>query len=327
MNRKQYIRLKKFVKELQKDKYPNRNSFAEKLREMDELENLGIRCTPKTIGRDIKLLIEDFNAPIKYCKTNHGYYLTYDEWDFDCPPLNETAITALILGAKIAEDVVLEPLKTEIHNAVTILLTHEDSAYSNRSKIDTFESLSGLKVLIDNEVFKKVYESWSNNRSVTILYKKLNDNEPIKRLIDPYSMKQLSRGWYIKGYCHLRKEIRTFALHRITAVESTDNSFERPAEYLTKDTSDSFFEFERINDIELLCSAGIAGYVKERSKAYNQKYTQNDDGSIKLFIESAVRYSLTRWVMAESGEVKVIKPQALADEIKTNAESILKNYR
>jgi len=50
MNRKQYIRLKKLVKEMQKETYPNCKSFAKKLEKIDELENLGISCTPKTKG-------------------------------------------------------------------------------------------------------------------------------------------------------------------------------------------------------------------------------------------------------------------------------------
>lgn len=47
------------------------------------------------------------------------------------------------------------------------------------------------------------------------------------RQIDPYAV----RLPYVRGYCHLRKEVRTFHLGRILKLSINDQKFQRPADW------------------------------------------------------------------------------------------------
>ena len=61
-----------------------------------------------------------------YDRRNKGYYLKHHGWDFNCPAdLSESALLALIIGAKIAEDVIPEPLKGKIKIAVDEILENK----------------------------------------------------------------------------------------------------------------------------------------------------------------------------------------------------------
>jgi predicted DNA-binding transcriptional regulator YafY len=50
-----------------------------------------------------------------------------------------------------------------------------------------------------------------------------------ERLFDAYALVLRSGWWYVAGYCHLRRELRTFRLDRIEALELRGEHFEVPA--------------------------------------------------------------------------------------------------
>ncbi|MBZ0303881.1 MAG: YafY family transcriptional regulator [Anaerolineae bacterium] len=61
------------------------------------------------------------------------------------------------------------------------------------------------------------YRSWSNDES--------------ERAFDPYGIVFNEGYWYTAGYCHLRRDLRTFRMDRIVALEPLDETYERPAEF------------------------------------------------------------------------------------------------
>lgn len=52
-----------------------------------------------------------------------------------------------------------------------------------------------------------------------------------EREFDPYGIVLNEGYWYTAGYCHLRRDLRTFRLDRIGALEPTDRPFERPEDF------------------------------------------------------------------------------------------------
>lgn len=87
ISKKQLVRLIRLVAQLKENRYPNCTSFAADLRKADVDENLNLACTEKTIYRDIQLLKDDFDAPIKFDKARNGYHLAHHGWTFSCPQI------------------------------------------------------------------------------------------------------------------------------------------------------------------------------------------------------------------------------------------------
>lgn len=50
-----------------------------------------------------------------------------------------------------------------------------------------------------------------------------------ERTIDPYGVVNLGRRWYVACYCHLRADVRTFRIDRITSADLLGERFEHPA--------------------------------------------------------------------------------------------------
>jgi len=54
------------------------------------------------------------------------------------------------------------------------------------------------------------------------------DGDKTVRDFDPYGIVFHEGFWYTAGYCHLRRDLRTFRLDRITALEPGQMTFDRP---------------------------------------------------------------------------------------------------
>ncbi len=52
--------------------------------------------------------------------------------------------------------------------------------------------------------------------------------EDTERDFDPYGLTYYLQKWYVVGYCHLRQDLRSFRLDRITAGPWNQCPFKRP---------------------------------------------------------------------------------------------------
>jgi predicted DNA-binding transcriptional regulator YafY len=55
--------------------------------------------------------------------------------------------------------------------------------------------------------------------------------EETERDFDPYGIVFHEGYWYSSGYCHLRRDLRSFRLDRILTLEARSGRFERPADF------------------------------------------------------------------------------------------------
>jgi predicted DNA-binding transcriptional regulator YafY len=51
------------------------------------------------------------------------------------------------------------------------------------------------------------------------------------RKLDPYGIVYLNNNWYVAGYCHLRKDVRTFRLDRLEILKTTGETFKPPKNF------------------------------------------------------------------------------------------------
>ena len=143
--------------------------------EGDDGEPMG--CSPRTILRDIQQLQLEFGAPIEYDSTNKGYYLRNPSWEFKCPVFQEDFVSMTMLGTRLASDIVPEPLKTDIDNAMSQALASNSSEFFDAAMIDSILCASGVKASIDENIFKTLFDSWRRKRMVTLKYRDTKGQE------------------------------------------------------------------------------------------------------------------------------------------------------
>jgi len=83
------------------------------------------------------------------------------------------------------------------------------------------------------------------------------------------------------------------------------------------------FKFDEVKDIEVWCSKEIAGYVIEQRQESDQKVTENKDGSVIVYIPSAPKLDIIKWVLSEGGDTKILTPKWLWREVVEKAKRIV----
>lgn len=95
----------------------------------------------------------------------------------------------------------------------------------------------------DSEAFLRLLEqAVASGRTLSIVHSKVAGLDAQERLIDPYGLVHWKGKWYAVAYCHLREDIRSFRVDRMTSVSPTDSVFERPSDFSARDYLLSFLK-------------------------------------------------------------------------------------
>ena len=322
INKKQLKRLIRFVAMLKENRYPNCSSFSKELRKDDLNNNVNISCTTKTIQRDIKTLREEFDAPIEYDSEIRGYYLLHHGWDFPCPLFEEHEMLASVIGARIAEDILPDPLRSEVRQAVDFQLTTNNPDFLDTTFVKSLIVSSGLRVNIRPEVFMALFDACKEQLTVKMVYSDVTDKET-ERIIEPHALVFRDSAWFVKAYCCLRQGPRTFAVHRIVSAEIMDESFSPDIDIINSVEEGSLFTYDSYQDIEILCNNAILNFLQEKPLHKEQKIEKHDNGTFTLNIPNMAKHEAVQMVLYQVGDAKALKPSELVQEITKIAKKIV----
>jgi len=79
---------------------------------------------------------------------------------------------------------------------------------------------------------------------------------------------------------------------------------------------------EEVHNVSLKVIGISACYVKEQFPL--KDCTDNEDGSLTLHIAAAIKLTLIKWILGEGGNVTVLTPRSLAEEVQVQAANLAK---
>ena len=322
LHKSQMHRLMRIAALLKENRYPNSETLIREFRRIAVEEELEIDCGKKTILRDMKVLEQEFNCPLAFDRARNGYYLKHHGWDFIAPALlDENEMLAAVIGARISEEIFPAPLKNKIRNAVDYLLQNNNPDFLDTANMESLTILSGLYANIDPEIFRMIFQGWQNNRCVKIAYSDWQ-GELTERIIEPHTMVFFNNSWYTKGFCHLKKQPRTFALRRIKKAELLKGKFEPDKEIISSVNNDDFLGFEKIRNVKL----HAVNYALDRLKSspLHSQQIIHDDGTVE--IPAVAREVLFPFILSQEGSVKLVEPAELKNEFKARLQKMLADY-
>ena len=322
LHKSQMHRLMRIAALLKENRYPNSETLIREFRRIAVEEELEIDCGKKTILRDMKVLEQEFNCPLAFDRARNGYYLKHHGWDFIAPALlDENEMLAAVIGARISEEIFPAPLKNKIRNAVDYLLQNNNTYFLDTANMESLTILSGLYANIDPEIFQMIFQGWQNNRCVKIAYSDWQ-GELTERIIEPHTMVFFNNSWYTKGFCHLKKQPRTFALRRIKKAELLKGKFEPDKEIISSVNNDDFLGFEKIRNVKL----HAVNYALDRLKSspLHSQQIIHDDGTVE--IPAVAREVLFPFILSQEGSVKLVEPAELKNEFKAKLQKMLADY-
>jgi predicted DNA-binding transcriptional regulator YafY len=165
-------------------------------------------------------------------------------------------------------------------------------------------------------------------RRLEVVYRAMHGKAETRRRVAPYRLLFFEGSFYILGHCGLRQDIRVFALDRIRKLDLTDETFAAP-EGLNIDEflKSSFGVFHGPPaSVKIRFGKDIAGYITEKSWHPSQKLSVRADGSVIFEAEVAGTEEIKHWVLKWGAKAEVLAPASLRQEIRREAEEMMKTY-
>lgn len=315
-NHAKSIRLLKLEKAIQTLNYPN----VERL--MDELE-----VSRRTVLRDIQNLQNDFYAPIEYDREHRGYHYTDETFFVRNVLFTEGEVVALTGILPLLERYDNTPLKdtiTKVYDSISQMLPNQVEVQT--SLVNDVQFISDPIPVIDADVFKNIFQAIKQHKTIAFGYRSISSTEHTPHSLDPYKIYCQKGDWYAVGYCHSKKDYRTYNLSRMKNITLL-SEFQPDPDYEKKVHIDPHFGIWNNESpfvkIELLFDKSINTYVLERTWHKNQSCTQNPDGTVYLSFESNQMQETLYWILHFGAAVQILNPPELKQKYKEELEKMI----
>ncbi|MCI0557256.1 MAG: YafY family transcriptional regulator, partial [Nitrososphaera sp.] len=146
--------------------------------------------------------------------------------------------------------------------------------------------------------------------------------EDTERDFDPYGLTYYLNKWYVVGYCHLREDLRSFRLDRITQINTVDMIFERPLHFdPLAHIMQAIATMPRKFAFELLLKTNIETAQKEVFDVLGVLEADKDGVIMRGSVEDLDW--LARQISIFSFDFVVREPEELKAELKKHSEKLV----
>lgn len=288
-----------------------------RLRASDLAKKCGV--TERTIYRDI-ISISAANIPIYF---DGGYKLLHDGF---LPPSNlsphETGfILSLLKSPMFGKGKPFNETASRIADKIEV--AGEEGPERSSIAIGVVSTEKAENHRHTRMIEKAVREK----KNMVVSYESLK-GEKTQRKISPYAMAFRKHAWYLVGYCHLRRDIRTFRVGRILSVRLSREKFEIPETFsVEKYFSTSWGVYRgKLTRFKVRFKGEAAIIVKTSQHQPYEAIEELDSGDIIYEAIVSGKVEFIRWVLGFGGDAEILDPASARMEISKMLETALSNY-
>lgn len=305
-------------------------SFAEL---QEELE-----VSRATLKRDLQFLRDRLNAPIVYDREANGY--RFDVPDRYAPRhqlpglwFNASEIHALLMMQQLLEEVQpgllgphIAPLQTRLQSLLGSVGGQADAPTEIARRV---RILHAQKRRAELRHFELIASTLLKRRRLKIRHYNRGRNEESEREISPQRLVHYRDNWYLDAWCHLRQDLRSFAVDAIRSADLLDT----PAEEVAESELDrvlaagyGIFSGEQTEWARLRFLPEQARWVMEEQWHPQQRTELLADGSLLLELPYAQPTELVMDILRHGSGVEVIAPPALRALVRERLTLALNQY-
>jgi len=314
-----YERFVWFDHQVRARKHPNATSLAEEF-----------ELSTKTAQRDIDFMRDRLLCPLYYDSSQKGYYYNDDTFSLPMIYLSSGELSSLLIARKMLQDISGGYIGEEISSIVDKITNVLTKRMSIGDRIDEAFSFQLIEYSpAPEQVFKAILEGCLKKKCLSFTYYSPATEEKSERTVKPYHLFNYMGTWHTIGYCHLRKDIRDFALSRISEAKVLTESFKIPDDFEFKKyflSTFGLYKGKSTKEVTLRFTPEKSKWIKDQIWHKDQKARYLKDGSLELSFPVSDFSEITREILKHGDAVEVIKPKTLRDLIKTEAEKIVKIY-
>ena len=297
------------------------------------LDALGV--SRATFKRDLEYMRDRLNAPIEWDRERRGYRFAGDAAEagrYQLPGLwfNPSEIRALLTMQHLLADLqpgLLEPhVKPLLARLRALLGSGEHSAEEVERRIRIIH-LGARRLALPQ--FELVANAVLDRRRLHIVYVGRGSNERTERDISPQRLVHYRENWYCDAWCHLRQDVRSFAVDAIQSAQPLDQKARSvPDRELDEVLAAGYGIFSGRKTVwaKLRFTPERARWVSAEQWHPRQKGRFDRDGSYLLELPFSDHRELAMDILRHGPHVEVVEPASLREAVKEQLAAALKQY-
>jgi predicted DNA-binding transcriptional regulator YafY len=294
---------------------------------------MDLDCRPRTIYRDLEAL-QMAGFPL-YTEKDEGRtrWSLLDEGRHQMPiPLNLTELMALYFSRnmlKILNGTVIYDSLVSLFDKVKATLPSDYIDYLEKVEYSLEVGVKAHKPYRRfQQTLSLVHEAVQRQCQIDLRYFTMSRNDSTRRTVDPYKVWFYDETFYLIGYCHLRNDIRLFAVDRIENITLLESDFKIPEGFDVEEFMHSSFGVFRGEPVkvQIRFAPESAGYIKEKIWHPTQVLTTEPDGSIIFSAVVAGIEEIKIWTLKWGAAAEVLAPEALRREMAAEAKVMAEKY-
>jgi predicted DNA-binding transcriptional regulator YafY len=291
-----------------------------------------LEISPATFKRDLEYLRSRLNIPIVWDGAANGYRFDPQAPRQELPGLwfNAQEIYALLTMKRLLEELQpgllgphVEPLRARLTAAIGSS-DHPAEQVQKRIRI-----LHAARRALPLRHFEVAARALLERRQLRIAYYNRARDDETARVVSPQRLAHYRDNWYLDAWCHLRQDLRSFAVDAIRAAELLDlPARESPERELDEVLASGYgiFSGRDTQWARLRFSPVRARWVAAEQWHPAQRSRFEPDGAYLLELPYSDDRELVMDILKFGPEVEVLEPPALRERVRKLLAEALRRY-
>jgi proteasome accessory factor B len=327
-------------------------TFRDIRAQFESYQTANVEAGLRAFERDKADLLE-LGVPIRYITPDEddsleegGYVIDLKRFRLPEVHLTPEEVSALVLAASIARavpgedyarvvDLALKKLAFDVPDApdTPTEWPPRPSALTRREPVLVhFPSQPTRQTRELGDRFAELETATRNRKRVTFQYRSASTGYARQREVNPYGLFYRDGSWLLVGHCHLRKDVRSFRLDRMSdlavAPKPKTPDFERPRDFDIRayaNRSPWTFRSAPVEEVELEIRLEAAAVANED---FGPDATRADqpDGAVRLrFSCGNPEFAMSR-ILAAKGAIRVRSGGRLLQRLRDELSAVADTY-
>jgi predicted DNA-binding transcriptional regulator YafY len=288
-----------------------------------------LKCSEKTVCRDIDYLRKELGAPLRYSRHRHGFAYTNDSFTLPAIHINEGEMLGLFLGSQILRQYRGTPLGTTLTRLFDKLAQFLPTSVVV-DFADMMPSIAARTFVADElqvEMLERLLKAANNHCSVEIVYYTASRDITQRRTVDPYGFHLVDGDTYLIAYCHSREAVLYFLPSRIRALTITKAKFAKAADFDIAKYIDAGFRRVRgtgePQTVVLKFAPSIVRYIlgKQWHPTQTEEVLPDDSMLVRFRVNHLLE--VKRLALSFGSECEALEPPELREQIYSEARKML----
>ena len=271
-----------------------------------------------SVKRDLEYMRERFNAPIEYDREANGYRFGAPRSGprYELPGLwfsADEAYALLSMHTLLAElePGLLEPHVGPLKQRLRAVLGGEPAWKDVEKRLMVFQPERRSSAA---NLFPVIAKAVLTRQRLWLRHYNRKDDRETEREVSPQRLVHYKDNWYVDAYCHLRTDLRSFAVDAIRAAELRDTrAKEVPAAELDEHLGSGYgiFAGRKVEWATLRFTPEAARWVSAQSWHPKQRARFEGDGSYVLEVPYSEDRELLMEILKYGADVEALAPEPL----------------